>query len=226
MLNTFTFKDKSSNDFGMIVNKLPPITKPMKKTETVEIDGLNGDITIDNGYAAYDKMVEVTFLTKPDVDALNHWLSGSGQLILSNESDKYYDAEAHTEVELIREKAFYTAIITFHVQPYKHLIEEETVAGTASVTVTNQGYEESLPVIKLTGSGDVEVKIDNVTICTVTIDDGYVILDSEKQEAYTETALKNRNMLGEFVKLPSGETTITTTGTVTAIEVQARSRWT
>lgn len=225
MLSKFSFKDICSNDFGIIVNQLPPITKPMKKTETVNIDGMNGDITIDNGYAAYDKQIQVTFLKKPDVDALNNWLSGSGKLILSNEPDKYYDAEVFGEVEIVREKTLYTAVITFHVQPYKHLIREKKATGTDSVTVVNQGFAESLPVIKITGSGDVEVKIDGVTIFAVNIDDEYVIVDSERQDAYKESTLKNRQMSGEFIKLPRGKTTITTTGTVTAIEAEPRSRW-
>lgn len=225
MLSNFKFKNISSDSFNMIINKLPPITKPKKKTETVEIDGLNGDITIDNGYAAYDKQIQVTFLTLPNVNNLNNWLTGSGQLILSNEPDKYYDAEIFSEIELEREKAFYTATITFHVQPYKHKINESAVTGTTSVTVVNAGVEDCLPIVKITGSGDVEVKINNVTICQVNIDDGFIVMDSEKQEAYKGTTLKNRKMIGEFITLPSGSTTITTTGTVTAIEVKPRSRW-
>lgn len=225
MLNNFTFNDICSDDFGIIVNSLPPITKPKKKIETVEIDGLNGDITIDNGYAAYDKEVQVTFLTKPDVDELNNWLTGKGRLVLSNEPDKYYDAEIFSEVELTRMKTLYTATITFHVQPYKHLVDETIFIGGDCITVANQGFDESLPVIKITGSGEVEVKIDEVSICKVNIDDGFIVLDSEKQEAYKGATLKNRQMSGEFVKLPKGYTTISTTGTVTSIRVEPRSRW-
>ena len=55
MRSKFMFKDKCSDDFHIIVNSLPPITKPPKKIEVIEIDGLNGDLTVDNGYAAYDK---------------------------------------------------------------------------------------------------------------------------------------------------------------------------
>lgn len=225
MLSYFKFKDKMSDEFGMVINKLPPITKPKKKTETVEIDGLHGDITIDNGYAAYDKQIQVTFLKLPDIDRLNSWLTGSGQLVLSSEPDKYYDAEIIGEVEIEQEKTLYTAIITFHVQPYKQQINGAVFTGVDSVTVDNEGIDHCLPLMKITGSGDVEIKVDNVSICKVTIDDEYIILDSEKQEAYKETTLKNRQMTGEFLKLPSGKTTITTTGTVTALEVEPRSRW-
>lgn len=225
MLSYFKFKNISSDDFGMIINELPPVVKPQKKTETVEIDGFDGDITIDNGYAAYDKQIKVTFLKFPDIDRLNNWLTGSGQLILSNEPDKYYDAEIFKEIKLERNKVIYTATITFHVQPYKHQINGAVFTGINSVAVINEGVEKCLPIIKITGSGDVEIKIENVTICSVNIDDGFIVIDSEKQEAYKETTLKNRNMTGEFVTLPTGYTTITTTGIVTAIEVEPRSRW-
>ena len=225
MRSKFMFKEKCSDDFHIIVNSLPPITKPPKKIEVIEIDGLNGDITVDNGYAAYDKDIQITFKKRPDYDELIRWLTGAGKLILSNEPEKYYDAAIWSGVDISRDKALYKARITFHVQPYKHLISEKKATGTNTVTVVNQGFDDSLPVIKITGSGEVEVKIDNVTICKVNIDDEYIILDSEKQEAYKEATLKNRQMSGEFVKLPRGKTTITTTGTVTAIEVEPRSRW-
>lgn len=225
MRSYFKFKDMTSDDFDMIINKLPPIAKPKKKIETVEIDGLNGDISIDNGYAAYDKEIQVTFLKMPDIDRLNSWLTGSGQLVLSNEPDKYYDAEVFGEILIEKEKTLYTATITFHVQPYKHKINEAVYKGQNSVTVYNEGIDHSLPIIKITGSGNVEVKLDNWTACQVNIDDGYIIIDSERQDAYKETVLKNRQMIGEFPKLPSGKTVITATGTVTAIEVEARGRW-
>lgn len=51
------------------------------------------------------------------------------------------------------------------------------------------------------------------------------MIDSEEQEAYKDTILKNRLMQGVFPKLQIGSNTITWTGDLTKIEIEPRSRW-
>jgi phage-related protein len=52
-----------------------------------------------------------------------------------------------------------------------------------------------------------------------------VYIDSELQDAYLGSVLKNRNMMGEFPVLNSGMNEIAFTGTLTSVEIYARSRW-
>lgn len=70
------------------------------------------------------------------------------------------------------------------------------------------------PYIKLTGSGNVQLTINN-KICTVNIDDGYIELDSELQNAYKNTTSKNSKMNGEFSILDPGTNTIQIIGNAT-----------
>ena len=56
-------------------------------------------------------------------------------------------------------------------------------------------------------------------------DDSKVVIDCEKEDAYLDTALKNRYMTGEFPKLKAGSNTITFSGSVTSFKIVRKSRW-
>ena len=91
--------------------------------------------------------------------------------------------------------------------------------------ITNQGLENSKPIITLYGSGDVTFNLNGIDVFTVNIDSDYITIDSEKQEAYKNGTLKNRKMNGDFPLLKPGINTITWTGTLTKIIVDPKSRW-
>ena len=102
-MDSFIFKGISSNDFqGIVVNSLPPISKPPKRTSKIQIDGRNGDIIEFLGYDAYDKSINITILQETNIDELINWLNGSGRLILSNEPNKYYEAEIIDQIDFSR----------------------------------------------------------------------------------------------------------------------------
>ena len=64
-------------------------------------------------------------------------------------------------------------------------------------------------------------------ICRYTFPSGEdtVILDSEKQDAYLDNVLKNRNMVGDFPVIEKGENVISWSGTVERISIRRYSRW-
>ena len=72
------------------------------------------------------------------------------------------------------------------------------------------------PYIKLTGTGQVDLTINNKT-CHFTIDDGYIEIDSNLQNAFKGTASKNNKMNGEFPILVPGQNQIQITGNATMI---------
>lgn len=231
-MDSFTFKGiNSSNIEGIVVNSLPPITKAAKRTSKTQIDGKDGDIIEFLGYEAYDKEVEITILQDTDIDTLINWLNGSGKLILSNESDKYYEAEIIEQIDFSRIVKYEPIAIKFHVQPYKYSVSEQTtileITTETSLEVTNSGFIESKPIITLYGSGIIELLINNSSIFTINIDDDSVTIDAIKEDAYKESILKNRQMNGDFenIRLQSGVNTISWVGELNKIEVEAKSRW-
>lgn len=232
----FKFKDVDSREIeGLVVCELPPITKPAKRVELIDIEGKNGDIIVDNGYSAYDKEIKIGLTRNYDLQAIVQWLDGKGKLILSNEEDYYYEAEVIEQIDFMRLVKFKTANVRFHVQPIKYLnfepkrvITKEDIDNNVieNLRIRNQGYMDCSPIFTLYGSGECSLYIDNVQCCSVDIDDKFVVLDGIEQEAYKGNVLKNTRMNGEFPILKAGENMVKVTGEgFEKVEIQVMSKF-
>ena len=225
------WKNKNSNEIsGLLITELPPISKPKMRTSTTEIDGLDGDIVEYLGYKSYDKTISIGLTRNYDLNAIMSYFNGDGELILSNEPDKYYKAQIIDTIDYNKLINFKTAKVKFHVQPYKYLNSESSlileINDETSLNVENKGLEKSKPIITLYGSGTIQLLINNLSVCSVNIEeDEYITIDSEKEEAYFGSVLKNRQMKGDFPILNSGINNVSWTGNLTKIEIQPKSRW-
>lgn len=222
-MSYFIFKDISSDSFrNIIIESLPPIVKPPKRYELIEIDGRSETVIEVLGYKAYEKTIPLGF-TNGDVYEIMDWLDGEGSLILSNEPDKYYKAFVLEQIDYEKVLRFRKASVTFLVQPYKYSADEEE---TTSRILINQGNVECLPLMTIYGSGKVGILVNGVKQCEITVD-GYVTLDGEEEEAYKDNLNNRRNrvMSGKFPVLQPGENELSFTGNVTNVKTLVRSRW-
>ena len=230
-MNWINFKGIDSRTItGLLISELPPITKPKMRVSETFIDGVDGSFIEELGYESYDKTLKIGLTKNYDINQIIKFFSGSGQIIFSNESTKFYNVAIINQIDYERLIRFKTAVVKLKTQPYKYLYQEQVQVynnPTNSITIVNNGLEKSKPLIKITGSGTIEFKIDNITIFSYTFSENEteVIIDSEKQDAYLGSVLKNRNMNGEFPILNSGNNVVTWTGTITKMEVSANSRW-
>lgn len=228
-MNYFMFKGINSKEFsGLVVNTLPPITKAPKRVETQQIDGVDGEIITELGYSAYDKDITITLMKLKDLDEIMAWLNGEGELVTSLEPDKVYKARVIDGIDYERVYSMKSATITFRVQPFKYELDENPVTLTESgKSVTNNGLETSKPRMTIIGSGTIELIVNGNKFFSYNFPESEteVVIDSEKQDAYLGTILKNRNMTGEFPILQSGDNTITWDGAVTSIVIEPKSRW-
>ena len=225
------WKNKNSNDIsGLIISELSPISKPKMRTNVTEIDGLDGDIVDYLGYKSYNKSVLIGLTKNYDIDEIIAYFNESGKLVLSNEPDKYYNAQIVDSIDYNRLINFKKAIVKFYVQPYKFLLNESSyileISTETSLSVLNKGLEKSKPIITLYGTGEIEILINGNSIFSVNMGtDEYITIDSEKEEAYKGAVLKNRQMLGSFPELNPGTNVISWVGNLTEIEVVPKSRW-
>lgn len=226
-MDNFSFKGVSSTSFNVIVNSLPPISKPPMRVEETEIDGVDGIIFEDLGYESYEKKIKIT-ITENNIDELISWLNGEGHLVLSNEPDKYYKAKVIEQIDFERLIKYEPVEITFRVQPFKYKEELKifNITTEKSVNVYNTGNTISKPIITITGTGNIEVNLNGNHQFTLDMtEDNVIILDSEKQDAYYGITLKNRKMNGEFIELNPGKNEISWTGSITKIDINNQSRW-
>ncbi|MGN1044321.1 MAG: distal tail protein Dit [Acutalibacteraceae bacterium] len=233
MNNYIIWKGQDSRNLkGLLISELPHIVRPATRVQVVEIEGRDGDVSDNIGYAAYDKLVKIGLYDNYDVDRISHFFSGTGKVIFSNEPDKYYESEITEQIDFERLVRFRTAVVKFHTQPFKYLVDEKPVETEINdeikeIKVMNVGFEESKPIITLTGKDTVEISVNGYAQFQVNIDDGYITVNSKLQECYKDNTynLKNHNMGGEFPVLQPGENTVTWTGNLTKIKVELESRW-
>jgi predicted phage tail component-like protein len=223
------WKNKSSKEIeGLIITETPPITKPKMKVNKIEIDGRDGDIIEKVGYESYTKNIGIGLTRNFNIDEVIKYFTGDGELIISDEPNKVYIASIYEDVDYEKFLTMKKATIKYHVQPYKYLKNEAkaelSVSTQKSIEVTNKGLEISKPIIKLIGSGTIEVAINNSTffIYKFPDDENEVTIDSQEEEAYLDGIYKNRNMTGIFPLLEPGKNSISWSGDLSKIIIEPK----
>lgn len=227
----------SKNITGLLIQSLPPISKPKIRTSVEEIDGRDGDIVTTLGYAAYDKPISIGLKGDYNVDDVIEYFNGSGQVIFSNELDKYYNYAIYDTIDFNRLIRFRTATLSMHVQPFKYSVDEPPIKWTntngttiANINVRNTGNIYSKPTLTITGKGTVNIYLDNTQILELALSAAgeTIIIDVEGMNATdTDGNYLNRQVTGDYDNLifKVGSNNLRVTGTVTSITIDKYSRW-
>lgn len=235
MRNYVIINGKSTKELrGIMVNELPPITKPSIRTQVEQIDGRDGDIITKLGYASYDKTITIgLFGGGYDVDEIIAFFNSEGTITFSNEEDKFYYFTMVSQLDIESLLRFKTASITFHCQPFKYStirFEENFPVATKSFTVFNQGNIYSKPIYEITGTGTINLSIDGTQRVVIDLGESSktITIDTEKLDAYdSNNLLVNRSITGDYTNLflNVGYSTITWSGTITSFKLKKATRW-
>ena len=225
----------SSNTInGLLIQSLPPITKPQMRTTTEEIAGRDGDIVTTTGYKAYDKTISVGLYGDYNVDEIIEYLAQSGEIVFSNELDKYYNFAAYSNVDYEKLCRFRQASVNFHTQPFKYdnlaRIWEQTNSNTRGVEIDleNKGNVKSKPTITVTGTGIIRLYINEVMLLVFTLTNNQTIIlnqDGNATDLYGN--FLNRSVKGDVMKIifERGYNHLSLRGNVSYFKVEDYSRW-
>ena len=133
---------KSTLIKGLLIQSLPPISKPLMRTSIEEIDGRDGDVVTYLGYQAYDKPMTIGLFGDYDIDEIISFFNSSGTVTFSNEPAKYYNFEIIAKIDFERLAKFKTATVTFHTQPYKFSAVDDAVSFTNDEMAIRIYHEE------------------------------------------------------------------------------------
>lgn len=220
---------------GLLITELPPISKPKQRTKTETIDGRDGDIITRLGYSAYDKTLKIGLTYDYSIDDLIDFFNSEGKVVFGNEPDKYYRYAIYEQVDFERLLRYKTAEVEFHVQPFKYSEIETSVEKTftennKSFDIRNNGNIYSRPTLKIVGSGEIDLLINDIKILTLRLATNQtIVIDAETMNATSEDGetLLNRLVTGDYdkIKLNTGLNKISFTGSVSSTEISRYSRW-
>lgn len=238
----FFFDGKSSHDFGIIISKVPSLSRPQRKFELYQVPGRSGaviqqldaweDIQISYRVWFANEYFKIADAQKQAREIVAWLYSAKGYCRLEDDFEPeyfrlaYFTGPMDIETDLCR---YGEATITFTCRPERFLKSGEdwlSLTPNSANTVINPTAFIAKPLIKVT--------VSTAGTCNATVGTGlftlnvsdYLYVDSETQDVYRQSA-ENRNnkFSGTMPTFPSGSNTVNITngtGVVSKIEVQPR----
>lgn len=232
MRNFLTFNGKNLCDFSAFVSGEGTYDAPVKSVTREVVAGRNGDLLLDNGRYENIDITYPAYITDNFVhnirqvrDYLNSVI-GYARLEDTYHPDEFYLASFQNGIDvetLGRYNTLGRFDLTFNRKPQRFLKSGEVVnTYIASGRITNPTLFESLPIIKIYGTGTVGIGQINVTFDGST---PFVVLDCELQDAYYNGANKNSAITlspNRFPTLHTGDNGIVLGTGITRVEITPR----
>lgn len=233
----FFFRGVDSNSMKVYLLELPTRPTPAARGKSEDVPGMDGKLFLPEG--TYDRINVTTKLEMgdgADIDQVNAWLTGEGDLVFMDEPNRAY----HARIVKGSDRSHRGNRVwnrnwkqTWDCEPFRYeSAPTQLPAITASGTkITNPGTIESLPLIRVSGSGDGTLMIGTATM----LFDGIaspVTIDCEAKIAYTGAGtaasprvLATQHVTGEWITIAPGDNFVTFTGGISKVEITPRWRW-
>ena len=232
MRSYLVFGGKSSLEFGIRVERCPAFVTGQRAVTKQSVPGRSGDLIIDTGvYGNYIQPYEIWFRgNKPTTQAakaIAMWLlAGTGYICLEDSYDPDIYRMALFAGPLNVENWMLThgrATLEFDCKPQRYLKQGQYPIAVQSGQAIGNQWMPALPLIKITGTGNGQLVVGNsqVSISDMT---GTITLDCDVQNAYNGTLNLNNNttIIGGWPVLATGQTAISFSGGITAVEITPR----
>lgn len=201
-INQFSYNgERSYDDMGLIITETPAFSSPERDITFTSVSGRNGDIVTDNKrFKNIDATYKVAaasddFSPEQTARKIKHWLQGEvGYFVLTDTYDPNYFRYACFSGKVDIENKLLLlgkATLKFNCKPFRYRIDgRQEIRIAEPGQVYNPEDWESAPYIKIVGSGDITLSINNASFAFRGVD-GYIEVDSEMQMAYKGTELQN-----------------------------------
>lgn len=232
MLNeTFIFKNKRAKSKGIELQESISISAAVPNMTVTTIPGRNGTLIEYDGSYANRTITARCFLLdhalEKGIDDINSWLLGENGYFRfedSNDTKHFMLARAVQGLDKnARAGLLNPFTLEFDAKPQRFLkLGEKTVDVTSSKSIYNPTTFPALPLIEVTGSGDVAVTVFGVTLNIYSLN-GVITYDAETDTAFNGAQNLN-SMVGttDTLIIPKGKNDITVTGSVTSLKITPR----
>lgn len=220
----FKFNDINSDNLGIIVKEMPPITIAPRDIESIKVTGSDRQLHIDKGsYSSYEMTISIILMDPTKLDQIKKTYQGIGKLILSTLPDRYFNATIMNQIDFSK---YYSVLreapLQFEVDPISFSVQKKTFVAEKGTEMTVGGTAHTFPVIKVTGTGSFAINHNSVIV-----NESGVMIDCKNMTVTNNGVNKSDkvelvNM--DFPSLNPGQNTITLTG-ITKLEIEYEEGW-
>lgn len=228
-LNSLTFNNINSLAYGVYISGTGAFNAPSRDREMIEVPGRNGDIINDRGRYRNIEVTYPAFIIKDFADKVRTWTNKILEPIDYVRLEDTYNPDEYRlavlsqgmEVDPVSWLAAGSFDLIFNCRPERFLKIGETVQTfTADGTITNPTDMTAKPLIRVYGSGKVEVNGAEITIASHSL--SYIDIDCDLQEAFCGSVNANQYIsVDDFPRLDSGANSVDLTG-VTSVQITPR----
>lgn len=213
---------------GIVVEKIPQITKAKRRFKTYDVAGRNGVLILDQGtYEPFVLSLECHFNQDDyQINTIKEFLDGYGTLSLDGTTN--YEALIQNNIDFEAVQQFRKFVIEFLVNPIAEDIASTEVSVTSSpFTLTNNSTTNTYPIITLKGSGDLTITFNNKTFYLYDLDSSKTYtIDSKAKNIVDNNGTNCANLMKyDFPYLIKGQNTINYTGTITSFKITYKNTY-
>ncbi len=233
-----TYNGVTNTEVGAELVDLDIPSRAGQQAETLTIPGrVSPLLRIYPQRDAYSITVTLRILYNEDLSTVYNWLSGSGRLVFSDTPDRYYNVSACAVISSKRIGAANTIReikIKLTCAPFAYAIANDPVELTSSpAQLQTIGTMYSEPLIELTGTGDVTLTVNGVTLEIKDVS-GTVFIDVHTCQVYkleygakTSILSATTGWMEPLFLVPSDTAVniISWTGEVSVVKITKNERW-
>ncbi len=239
-MSYFIYNGVNSLDMGLRIQRKNVFSAPKRDLNFKSINGRNGDLILSNNRYENVDVSYTVFIVAKSISELADKLTAIKQWLYSS-SDSYARLEDSYDAKFFRQAVFSKALdiedelnkvgvftINFSCKPFKYAKsgEEEITTSNIDFVIENPYAFDSLPYIKITGSGMIRFAVQNSKDNSVWLlkdVDEYIEIDSEQMNFYKGNTLKNDTVQGDgFPIFVGGNNRIVVIGGISEIKIIPR----
>lgn len=219
----FTFNDIKSETLGILVKEMPLVPRAQRNIESVNINGRNGALHIDNkNYLPKNYTIKCIAKNKEYIDKICSTYVGTHKLTLSKYPNRYWNATIKNQIDFSTYLTYLNEFpLQFELDPVAYSSEEKIVSLNSTKTININGTAEIFPILIINGTGNVIINGYPVTI----LESG-ITIDCDLMQCYLGIVSKNDMVeLLEFPKLTPGLNEIVLGDGIENIDIRYREGW-
>lgn len=183
-----SFKDIRNDEVGAQLIGMPIRQESAVRGSKQTIPGRDGFLLIPNGWQEITVKQDLFVPASDSLEEVKSWLTGSGDLVFGDNPEYAYEASIITPIALSSISKRLEGVkftVTFTCQPFLHQIREKTIELTSGSVFNGYGNINSLPLIKVEGSGTSTLIVNERSMILELVSGLPLYLDCDAGTAYT-----------------------------------------